>query len=155
MVLENESFMLKVRGSDFFNEELSCLGSQFAEILTSIKDYTESHDWYIFDVLGTSKSPLHELFPKNPQELCVVSSTDKLIDKVKKVIQFESGVFIAVQKGKKIEWDLEYLPETEEDEGIQHLFADIEIRTFDYSFFEIYTKKIEVKRTILNHFQKN
>ena len=45
MEWEKETFMLKVRVSQFFNEELSCLGSQFAETLTSIKDYTESHDW--------------------------------------------------------------------------------------------------------------
>lgn len=153
MEWEKETFMLKVRGSQFFNEELSCLGSQFAEILTSIKDYTESHDWYVFDVLGTSSSPLHELFHENSQELCVLS-TDKLMDKIKKVIQFESGVFMAVQKEKKIEWDFEHLPETEANEGIQHSLADIEIRTFDYSFFEIYSNNIEVKKTILNHFQR-
>ena len=94
------------------------------------------------------------MFPENSQELCVALSTDKLMDKVKKVIQFESGVFIAVQKKKKIEWDFERLPETEVSEGIQHSLADIEIRTFDYSFFEIYSNNIEVKKTILNHFQK-
>ncbi|WP_186580144.1 hypothetical protein [Aquibacillus kalidii] len=155
MDLKEPAFMLKVRGSDYFNEELSCLGCQFAEILLSLKDYTESHDWYIFDVLGTSKSSFHELFPKNPQEHCTVLSTDELIDKVKRVIQFESGVFIAVEKGKKINWDFDHLPETEESEGLQHPLAEIEIRTFDYSFFEIYANNIEVKETILNYFRKN
>ncbi|MDQ0269188.1 hypothetical protein [Cytobacillus purgationiresistens] len=101
MELKEPAFMLKLRGSEFFNEELSCLGWQFAEILISLKDYTKTHEWYIFDVLGTSESSLRDLFPKNPQELCIVLSTDELIDKVKRVIQFESGVFIAVQKGKK------------------------------------------------------
>ncbi|KOS61805.1 hypothetical protein FJQ98_18580 [Lysinibacillus agricola] len=155
MNLKEPAFMLKVRGNKFFNEELSCLGWQLAEILISLKDYTESHDWYIFDVLGTSKTSLHELFPKNPKELCIVLSTDELIDKVKTIIQFESGVFIAIQKGKKINWNFNHLPETEESEGLQHLFAEIEIRTFDYSFFEIYGNNIEVKKTILNHFRKN
>lgn len=154
MDLKETAFMLKVRGSEF-NEELSCLGWQFAEILISLKDYTKNHDWYIFDVLGTSKSALHELFPRDSQELCIVLSTGELIDKVKRVIQFESGVFIAVQKGNKIYWDFEHLPETEENEGLQHPLADIEIRAFDYSFFEIYSNNIEVEKAILNHIRKN
>jgi hypothetical protein len=155
MDLKEPAFMLKVSGSDYFDEELSCLGCQFAEILLSLKDYTENHSWYNFDVLGTSKSSFHELFPKNQKGLCTVLSTDELIDKVKKVIQFESGVFIAVEKGKKINWDFDYLPETEECEGLQHPLAEIEIRAFDYSYFEIYGNNIEVKETILNYFRKN
>lgn len=154
MELKEPAFMLKLRGSEFFNDELSCLGWQFAEILLSLKDYTKTHEWYIFDVLGTSESSLRDLFPKNPQELCIVQSTDELIDKVKRVIQFESGVFIAVQKGGKINWDFDHLPETEESEGLQHTLAEIEIRTFDYSFFEIYGNNIEVEKTILNHFRE-
>lgn len=71
-----------------------------------------------------------------------VLTTDELIDKVKRVIQFESGVFIAVQKGVKISWDLDHLLETEESGGGQHPLAEIEIRTFDYSCFEIYGNKI-------------
>lgn len=155
MDLKEPAFMLKLRGIEFFNEELSCLGWQLAEILISLKDYTKTHEWYIFDVLGTSESSLHDLFPKNPQELCIVLSTEELIDKVKRVIQFESGVFIAVQKGKTINWEFDNLPETEESEGLQHPLAEIEIRTFDYSFFEIYGNNIKVEKTILNHFREN
>ncbi|WP_263706611.1 hypothetical protein [Shouchella tritolerans] len=155
MGLKEPAFILKIRGSDYFNEELSCLGCQFAEILLSLKDYTESYDWYIFDVLGTSKSSFHEVFPKNPQKGCTVLSTDELIEKVKRVIQFESGVFIAVEKGKKINWHFDHLPETEESEGLQHPLAEIEIRAFDYSFFEIFGNDIKVKKTILSYFRKN
>lgn len=155
MDLKVPAFMLKVRGSDYFNEELSCLGCQFAEILLSLKGHTENHEWYIFDVLGTSKSSIDELFQKNPQGVCTVLSTDELIDTVKRVIQFESGVFIAVEKGEKINWDFDHIPETEESEGLQHPLGVIEIRTFDYSFFEIYGINIEVKKTILNYFRKN
>jgi hypothetical protein len=155
MFLKEPAFKLKIRGMDFFNEELSCLGWQFAEILKSIKDYTENYNWYIFDVLGTSNFSLVELFPINKSGLCIVLSTDELIDKVKKVIQFESGVFIAVQKGEEINWDFACLPETEESEGLQHPFAEIEIRTFDYSFFEIYGMDVDIEKIVLNYFQKN
>ena len=151
MNLNKKTFKLKIRGSEFFNKELSCSGGQLADLLASLKDYPESHDWYIFDVLGTSQSSLLELFPKNSQEQCIVLSTEELIGKVKKVIQFESGVFMAFQKGKKIDWGIFHLPETEGNEGLQHPLADLEIRAFDYSFFEIYGSHIEVKSTILNH----
>ncbi|KGR85308.1 hypothetical protein [Lysinibacillus odysseyi] len=155
MILEEPAFKLTIRGMDFFNEELSCLGWQFAEVLKSIKNHTENYDWYIFDVLGTSNSGLLDLFPLNTSGLCVVLSTNELIDKVKKVIQFESGVFIAVQKGKEVNWDFGCLPGTEESEGLQHPFAEIEIRAFDYSFFEFYGRNVEIKQSVLNHFQEN
>lgn len=154
MNLTKANSILKIRGSEFFNEELSCLGSQFAEILTSIKSYTKSHDWYVFDALGTSMLPFYELFPEDSLETNVILSTDELIERVKKVIQFESGVFIAIEKERKVEWDFDYLPETEEDEGIQNPLADIEIRTFDYSYFEIYTMNMEVNEKILNYLKK-
>lgn len=148
------NFILRLRGNDFFNDELSCLGWQFTEILMCLKDYMKSYDWYIFDVLGTSKLSLFELFPKNSMELCIISSIEELIDKVKEVVQFESGVFIAIKKGIAVEWDHNYLPETEEDEGLQHSFADLEIRLFDYSFFEIYGNDRKVKKRILSHFER-
>ncbi|WP_028596377.1 hypothetical protein [Paenibacillus assamensis] len=155
MDLKEPAFLLKVRGSEYFNEELSCLGWQFAEILLSLKEYSHDYIWYIFDVSATSESSLYELFPKHSQEFFSVLSTDELIASVKRVIQFESGVFIAVQKGAGVDWDFDQLPETEESEGLQHPLAEIEIRTFDYSFFEIYGSNIEVKKIILNHIKKN
>ncbi|PSL40934.1 hypothetical protein B0H99_10366 [Planomicrobium soli] len=155
MNLKEPAFMLKLCGREFFNEELSCLGWQLAEILNPLKDYTQFHEWYIFDVTATSKAAITELFPKNPQESFVVLSTDELIDTVKRVIQFESGVFIAVQKGKEVNWDVDHLPDTEENEGLQHPLAEIEIRPFDYSYFEIYGNNNKVKKTILNYFGEN
>ncbi|MED4456387.1 hypothetical protein [Metabacillus fastidiosus] len=44
MNMKKPAFMLKIRGSEFLNKELSCLGWQLAEILTSFKNYTLDHD---------------------------------------------------------------------------------------------------------------
>jgi hypothetical protein len=151
MDMKKPAFILKLRGSDFLDEELSCSGSQVAKILKSIKEYTQNYDWYIFDVMGTSHLPYFNMFPKNAQEICIVQSTDELIDKAKKVIQFESGVFAAVKKEKSINWDFNYLPETEESEGIQHPLVEIEIRLFDFSYIEVYGIDMEVQNIILNH----
>lgn len=154
MEVSEPAFMLKLRGHEFFNEELSCLGWQLAEILKSIKEYTRTHDWYIFDVQGTSQISLHNLFTKNTQKLCIVHSTDELIDKVKRVIQFDSGVFMAFQKEGEIKWDFDDLPETEEREGLQHPLAEIEIRMFDYSYFEVYSNNLEVEKILVNRLGK-
>ncbi|TPE68201.1 hypothetical protein [Halalkalibacterium halodurans] len=93
------------------------------------------------------------MFPLDAENKTMVTSTNRLIDKVKEVIQFESGVFIAIRKDKKINWETDFLPVTEEDEGLQHPFADIEIRAFDYSYFEISGMDFEVEKKILKHLE--
>ncbi|UTR13904.1 hypothetical protein MM221_14980 [Salipaludibacillus sp. LMS25] len=153
MKVKKPAFTLNLQGRDF-NEELSCLGRQLTNILISLKDDTKNHDWYIFDILGSSEISFLELFPNNTQGFCIVHSTNELIDRVKNVIQFESGVFLAIEKGRKVIWDFDYLPETEEQEGLQHPLADIEIRAFDYSFFEIYGNDICVKGQVVAHLDR-
>ncbi|WP_188388392.1 hypothetical protein [Priestia taiwanensis] len=144
--MKKTAFCLRLRGETFFRDELCCLGWQFAEILTRLIEYTEGHHWYVFDVAGGGHVSFLELFPRNSEGMCVICSTEELIQKVKKVNQFESGVFIAIKKGEPVEWDIHYLPETEEEEGLQHPLAAIEIRLFDFSYFEIYGNDLAVER---------
>ncbi|ATH71121.1 hypothetical protein P9F86_09480 [Bacillus altitudinis] len=151
MGVKESAFLLKIRGREYFNDELSCLGDQLAEILLCIKEFKQDYQWYVFDVFGSTHSSLFELFPS--QDLSVMS-TDQLIDSVRQVVQFESGVFIGFQKGLQIEWDLNSMPETEEDEGIQHSLADIEIRAFDFSYFEVYGNDVEIEKHLVHNLNK-
>ncbi|GFN33215.1 hypothetical protein [Paenibacillus xylaniclasticus] len=81
--------------------------------------------WFAFDVFGSSNQPSEVLFPRPYSEIL---STDELIKKAKEIVQFHSGVFIRIRKGKEIGWEINTLPETEESEGLQHPEAEIEIR---------------------------
>lgn len=151
MDLKDTEFLLKIRGIEYFNEELSCLGDQLAKILFCLKGFKQDYQWFVFDVFGSTHSSLLELFPT--QDLSAIS-TDKLIDSVKQIVQFESGVFIGFQKGLQIEWDANSMPETEEDVGIQHSLADIEIRAFDFSYFEIYGNDKKLKEYLVQNLNK-
>ncbi|WP_305026103.1 hypothetical protein [Paenibacillus lacisoli] len=89
------------------------------------------------------------LFPKPYSEIL---STDELIKKAKEIVQFHSGVFIGIRKGKEIGWETNTLPETEESEGLQYPEAEIEIRPFDTSYFEIYGMDIIIGNKIKSSF---
>lgn len=132
--LTRPKYIIKLSG-EYFGNEVSCLGGQFAEILNCILQETEQLSWYVFDVFGSSHQSLDVLFPK---PFCEIENTVVLINKVKDVVQFQSGVFIGVHRETRVDWDIDFLPETEEGEGLQHPSAVIEIRPFDFSYFEIY-----------------
>lgn len=142
-------YMIRLSGEHFENE-VSCLGDQFARILHCIEQGTEQLSWYAFDVFGSSHQSLNILFPK---PFCKIENTVDLIMKVKEVVQFQSGVFIAVPSETKINWDVDNLPETEEGEGLQHPSAVIEIRPFDCSYFEIYGIDNEHEKIITSCFK--
>ncbi len=121
---------------------------QLADILSILRPFVQECNWYVHDLNGSSEIALTELFPEDSKGIRIVTSTEMLIEKVKEVNQFESGVFIAISNDKYIKWDDRELPETEEEEGLQHSSAKIEIRAFDFSYYEIYGTKVELKEMI-------
>lgn len=136
---------------EHFQNEVCCLGEQFARILTCIQQETSRITWYAFDVFGSSNQSLNTIFPK---PYCEINSTMDLIEMVKEIVQFHSGVFIGINKDTpSVEWNIERLPETEEGEGIQHPNAEIEIRPFDTSYFEIYGVGSNIRNKILSCFK--
>lgn len=142
--IKKPTFILRLSGEHFQNE-LSCLGEQLVKILTCIQHEASNLTWFAFDVFGSGNQPSEVLFPNPFSE---ISSTDELIKKAKEIVQFHSGVFIGIKKGKDIEWDFNALPETEESEGLQHPEAELEIRPFDTSYFEIYGMDINIENKI-------
>lgn len=141
--LKKSTFLLRL-DHRYFKDEFSCLGEQLVEIINCIREETSDLMWFTFDVDVNSNQVVKELFSNAYWEFL---STDELIQKAKEINQFYSGVFIGIKKGKHVEWNSNRLPETEEDEGLQHPEAEIEIRPFDTSYFEVYgmDRSIEYK----------
>lgn len=147
--IKKPTFILRLSGEQF-RSEIVCLGKQLVQILACIQDETSNFTWVAFDVFGSSNQPSEVLFPKPYSEIL---STDELILKAKEIVQFHSGVFIGIRKGsKEIEWEIDILPETEESEGLQHPEAEIEIRPFDTSYFEIFGMDIAIGNKIKSSF---
>lgn len=145
--IKKPMFKLELR-SNCFQDTFCCLGEQMVQILSCIQHETSNLCWYAFDVYGTTHSK-ELLFP---EPFSKIASTEELIKKAKEIVQFESGVFIAIPAEKEIEWDINRLPETEEIEGLQHYEAELEIRPFDVSYFEIYGMDIDIKNKIQSCF---
>lgn len=148
-LLKRSNFTIRL-SREYFQNEICCLGEQFAQLLTCIQQETAQLSWYVFDVFGSSNQSLDTLFPR---PYCEINSTVDLIKMVDEIVQFHSGVFIGINKDKNVEWNIDRLPETEEGEGLQHPNAEIEIRPFDTTYFEIYGVDSNIENKILSCFK--
>ena len=150
------TFTLCLRGKKDFGQEFSCLGEQLVQILTCILDETVACNWFVFDLEFGGHQSREILFPiKDDVGVCHIEKTDDLIQKAKQVHQFSSGVFVAIKKGITSNWNPDWLPETEEKEGLQHPDAEIEIRAFDYTCFEIYCTNAGIEEKLTRCFVKS
>ncbi len=128
------------------NSDIVCLGEQLENILMSVYKVNPKLKWYIYDVRGAARE---ESYLLSEEEQIVIDDTITLIELVRKVIQFERGVFIGtIEPICDNEYTSDTLPYTEEEEKMQFTHAEVEIRTFDYSYFEIYCKSELMKISI-------
>lgn len=133
-------YKLEIR-SENFQSDVICMGWQLSQILKAFISLS-GISWAIYDIYGSTNSNLFKLFPKDKFDNIFFKNTADLISSVNKIHQFESGVFCLVDKNKKIKF-LDDVPETESDEGIQVKNALLEIRAFDYTYFEVYSEDLE------------
>lgn len=117
------------------------MGWQLASLLQAVVKI-KNIKWLAFDIYGTTRGDLGELFKKDNTGTAVFSNTNSLITSVEQVVQFEQGVFCLVRESDKVDSETE-TPETEAAEGMQLEKSILEIRTFDSSFLRfIRLKKI-------------
>lgn len=129
-------YKLEIKSENFESDTI-CMGWQLVDILKNFTDL-KNMKWMVFDVYGSTHSNLLELFNKDENENILFEDTKHLISSVTEIVQFEDGVFCLVDDLEKIEFT-NGIPETEASEGIQIKKSLLEIRTFDCSFFEIYS----------------
>ena len=133
-----EKFYSIKLGKVEFDDSLACLGQQLEKILTCIYEIDVDLKWLVFDVEGGTRGSENPLFSGELE--MKIENTPQLIKMVHEVIQFESGVFIGIKKNTTNCYKIDKLPTTEEQEGMQIIDSEIEIRAFDYLCFEIYCK---------------
>ena len=141
-------YKLELKASNFKSDTV-CMGWQLVEILRNFDNITDAK-WLVFDIYGTTHGDLSQLFEKNETGETVFESTKKLMLSVEQIIQFEQGVFCLVPNSEEIQFD-DGPPETESSEGIQIKSSLLEIRAFDYTFFEVYSRNEEYLKKIKNN----
>ena len=152
-------YKLEIRSIDFGMDTI-CMGWRLSKILRNFIDL-KNIKWLVFDIYGTTQDDLSKLFEIDETGKIIFEDTETLISKVDKIIQFEQGVFSLISSFENIDFE-ELNLETEASEGLQIKNSLLEIRAFDYSYFEIYSnnktylKKIEesiavtVEETLIN-----
>ena len=143
--------MTKIFLIRIFNQEFSCLGQQFANIIEILMKDIPAVVWYASDVdsIGDNSFISHYTSPY-PQK---IGSTEELLEFVKKVDQFLSGVFLAFPVDKGDVLSESFYTEDEPYRSIGE--AILEIRPFDTSYFEVYSYRKELIKKLDIFFAEN
>lgn len=132
-------FLIRLDEKMFSEDRMVCLGSQLKNIVCNIRELIEPHIWFGADIDAIS------LIPKkigiNSFKLRGIGGSNSLINLCENIDQFLSGIFIAVKEKNR---DLKCLGLRLETEDMPFRSINlegilIEIRTFDTSYFELYS----------------
>lgn len=135
-------------GPEAFGSETSCLGEQLVRLLQVIQELHPELKWYVADVqtiglpLSSRREPVPSLF----------GDTEALLQEVRKVEQFESGVFIGVPHSLDRPAFRNGGLWTEDEEAADLGDAVVEVRAFDTSYWLIATADTQLARHVLERF---
>ena len=143
---------LIIKKESFYPDKVVCLGSQLIIIIEFLKKILAPHIWYAADIHALSTTPNQLAF--NSSFLSKIGNDLSLIEICSQINQFLSGVFIAVHIQHSIQ-EIEHLEVRTEDEPFRSLPINgvlIEIRTFDTSFFELYSENENIIKKLAENF---
>lgn len=147
-------FHIKLGRSAFGpNEQCSCLGEQFYEILTTIEKEVSSCSWYGANIQAETNliwGPFESFETKK------IGSTKLLKELAKKTDQFLSGIFVAISSKKLNEDAVSRIELDTEDEDFRPIEIDcvvLEIRAFDTFYFSVFSEKLFLIKKIADFFQ--
>ena len=140
----NPKYQILLTGKCFPEDEAICLGTQLISIINSIESYLPPHLWYGADVeaVGRNASKLG----LNDIHLRRIGSNEQFIEYCSEIEQFIWGEFLCIDKNFSSQNIQDVELETE-DKSFRPINAKgilMEIRTFDTTYFSIYTEKIEL-----------
>ena len=115
-----------------FGEQITCLGSQLRAVLAVLRTQMGPVSWYYTDVVTVGRSDF-----SGERGLHEIGDIDKFIAATSTVRQFERGVFLASSAGSP---SFRNEPDTEDMEFADLGDAAVEIRAFDTSYLEVYSR---------------
>ena len=145
-------YCTRLTGDVLERKLISCTGQQLCKILRSLIKINVELTWYLADISTISKPKDWDVFTSNKPLL--LGGADMLIERCSMVEQFTSGVFLGVSKKEAgYSWSNEY--DTEDVAFIDNEIAEIEIRAFDTTYFEVYSSNLEVHEMLSQKYQVN
>lgn len=149
----NPKYRILLTSECFPHDNVVCLGTQLILIISLVKDLLPQHMWYGADVdavgRGIKKYNLKNIQPK------LIGNDSQFIEYCSGIGQFIWGEFLCVDASLLSETIQNIELETE-DAPFRPLACDgilIEIRTFDTSFFEMYSEDIELMKKLSQQYK--
>lgn len=141
--------LLIISGEHIDGQPFSCLGEQLAMLIGAIASLTADCLWFAGDVNTTAGYPF---FAPQGGTVCVeVGQTQAVIAAVRMYVQFTDGVFLAVPRERRSLIE-NVIVRTEAPTYMQLAGALVEIRTFDTSYFEVYSASTEIIGSLQRRF---
>ena len=145
-------FRLDLRSKHFYPDQFICLGTQLISIVNALKDFLPKHTWYGADVDAVGKGAMKNNF--NDIHPNFIGNDLHFIQYCAGIDQFTWGVFLCIDNhflSQNIQ-DVELETEDRPFRSIPCNGIILEIRTFDTTFFGIYSENKEIIEIISKKF---
>ncbi len=140
----NPKYRVLLMSKCFPRDKVVCLGTQLISIIDSIKGFLPQHIWYGADIeavgKGAKKYNLQNIQPN------VIGNDLEFIKYCSEIEQFIWGVFFCIDNDL-FPQDIQNIELETEDKSFRPIACEgvlIEIRTFDTTYFGIYSDDIEL-----------
>lgn len=140
---------IQLDGRHIDGSRSSCLGRHVTSILNVLEPLLEDITWYCADV--RTNRPDASAWPAATAEVVSIGSTSDFLERVSRVDQFESGVFLALLRVGSSP-NIRHDPATEDPPFSELGDAVVEMRAFDTSYIELYARGIALLEPLASRF---
>lgn len=136
----------------FPTDKAICLGTQLISIVNALKDFLPKHIWYGADVDAVGKGTVNTNV--NDIQINLIGTDLHFMQYCSGIDQFIWGVFLCIDSGF-LSQNIQGVELETEDEPFRPIACNgvlLEIRTFDTSYFGIYSEDKKIAEIISKQF---
>ena len=151
----NPKHQILLKSKCFPEDKFICLGIQLISIVNALKNFLPKHLWYGADVDAMGKGAMQTNI--NDAQLNLIGTDLDFIQYCAGIDQFIWGVFLCIDKSFSSQ-NIEGVELETEDPPFRSIDCNgilLEIRTFDTSYFEIYSESEEIINVISKKFNSS
>jgi hypothetical protein len=144
----NPKYRILLMSKCFPLDHVICLGTQLISIVRSVKDFLPQHVWYGADIDAVGKGA--SKYKRNSIQLNLIGADFQFVEYCSEIEQFIWGEFLCIDSNF-LSQSIQNVELETEDEPFRSIDCKgvlIEIRTFDTTYFEIYSQDIEIMKKI-------
>lgn len=146
-------FNLLLETECFYPDQVVCLGSQMVSIIRFLETSLTPHTWYGADVQAVGKP--FENTDLSGYQIKKIGTDSNFIHYCSGIVQFVWGTFLCIDNDFA-DQNIQNVELGTEDEQFRTINCDgvlLEIRTFDTSFFEVYSENDVIIKKLSDKFK--